>query len=190
MLDDMNTIKSLLKFWLPLAAAITLLCGVIYGVAQQAYRTGADDPQIQMAEDAARSLAAGEAVEDVLPSQPVDIAESLAPYLIIFDSNSQAVASNAVLHGKTPTVPQGVLEAARLNGQNKVTWQPEPGVRSATVVTPVDGGQKGYVLAGRSLREVEKRESSLTFQVGVGWAATLLATLVLALLANWLVKDP
>ena len=154
----MKTIRAILIYWLPLAAAITLLSGVIYGTVQQSYRTGADDPQIQMAEDTATKLEGGAALEEVIPQESVDIAVSLAPYLIIFDANKQPTAGNAVLHGELPTVPPGVLDVAKEKGQNRVTWQPEPGVRSATVVMPVDGGQKGYVLAGRSLREVEKRE--------------------------------
>lgn len=58
----------------------------------------------------------------------------------------------------------------------------EPGVRSAAVVVSVSGGQGGFVLAGRSLREVEKRVDQLTQQVGAAWLASMLVTLVLVLL--------
>jgi len=47
--------------WLPLAVATTLLCGLIYAVLEYDLRSGADDPQIQMAEDAATRLDAGTA---------------------------------------------------------------------------------------------------------------------------------
>jgi hypothetical protein len=34
----------------------------------------------------------------------------------------------------------GALDYARQNGQNRVTWQPEAGVRMATVVVPYNSG--------------------------------------------------
>ena len=42
----MNRIRSIVRAWLPLAVAITLLCGLIYVAIQQTYRSNADDPQI------------------------------------------------------------------------------------------------------------------------------------------------
>ena len=47
------------------------------------------------------------------------------------------------------------------------------------MITSVSGGQGGFVLAGRSLREVEIRENNLTNQVEIGWLVTILAALVL-----------
>ena len=55
----MSKLKNILRYWLPLAAVTTLLCGLIYLAVQQSLRWGANDPQIQMAEDAAAALAAG-----------------------------------------------------------------------------------------------------------------------------------
>ena len=80
----------MLKFWLPLAAVITLFCGLIYATVQQSYRMDANDPQIQMAEDTARALESGQPASSLVPSGKVDIAQSLAPYLIIYDTNGQA----------------------------------------------------------------------------------------------------
>ncbi len=178
----MKTIRHVLRSWLPLAAAITLLSGVIYGTVQQVFRANADDPQVQLAEDAARKLEAGADPASVLPAEQVDIALSLAPYLVIYDAQGNAIASNAVLHGQTPELPEGVLDFARANGGHRVTHQPEEGVRSATVIALVDGGDGGFVLAGRSLREVEAREARLTQQVGLGLAGSLIGTLVLIVL--------
>ncbi len=42
-------IGDILKYWIPLAAAITVVCGVIYVAVQQDIRMAANDPQIQMA---------------------------------------------------------------------------------------------------------------------------------------------
>jgi hypothetical protein len=45
--------KTILKYWLLIVIIVTGICGLIYGVVQQDIRQGANDPQIQMAEDAA-----------------------------------------------------------------------------------------------------------------------------------------
>jgi hypothetical protein len=177
----MKIIFNTLKFWLPLAAAVTLLSGMVYIAVQQELRISANDPQIQLAEDGARALAEQQPPDSIVPPGKVDIAQSLAPYLIVFDSQGSPVASNAVLHGVIPDIPKGVLDYTRTHGEDRVTFMPEAGVRSATVIVSVNGGQGGFVLAGRSLREVEKRIDQLTQQVGAIWLAAMLVTLVLVL---------
>ena len=119
---------------------------------------GANDPQIQMAEDAASALMPGANVESVVPSAKVEIADSLAPFLIVFDKSGKVLASSASFHGAVPAYPAGVLDYVPQKGQDRVTWQPEAGVRMATVVGPI---RNGFVMAGRSLTEVEKRESQV-----------------------------
>jgi hypothetical protein len=176
----MKSLGRTLIAWLPLAAAIALLCGLIYASVQQSYRMGANDPQIQMAEDAARALAGGQSAESLLPAAKVNMAVSLSPYLIIYDANGAVLASNATLHGQTPTIPTGVLDYTRQNGEDRVTFQPEAGVRSAVVVAAVDGGKGGFVLAGRSLREAEARTDNLFKIVAVGGIVSLLVTFFLA----------
>ncbi|MFN2195697.1 MAG: hypothetical protein ACK2UW_06195 [Anaerolineales bacterium] len=178
----MDYLWRVLKSWLPLATAATILCGLIYVSVQQSFRMAANDPQIRMAEDAARGLAAGQNAAELLTAGQVDLQYSLAPFLIIFDAAGRVVAANATLHNQVPVPPKGVLAYARTNGEDRVTWQPEPGVRSATVIVPIDGGVGGYVLAGRSLREVEARVGQLNLLVGAGWLAAVLATLFLVLL--------
>ncbi len=133
----------------------------------------ANDPQIQMAEDVANQLNSGMEPASLIPAAQVEISNSLAPFLMVFDDSGKVVASSARLHGETPTYPTGVLEYARQNGQDRVTWQPEAGVRMATVVVPATNG---FVMAGRSLREVEIRENQAQTLSGLAmlaiWAAT------------------
>jgi hypothetical protein len=171
----MNTFVRILKKWLPLAIATAGLCGLVYITIQQSLRMGANDPQIQMAEDGATALNGGVTVESILPASRVELASSLAPFVVVFDDAGKVLASSATLHGLVPAYPSGVLDYARQNGQNRVTWQPESGVRMATVVERYD---KGFVLAGRSLREVEKRESQAESLSGLALLATWVATLV------------
>jgi hypothetical protein len=61
---------------------------------------------------------------------------------------------------------------------NRVSWQPESGVRIAAVVVVYGGAQPGFVLAGRSLREIEKRESQIEQITGIVWLVTLAVSLV------------
>ncbi|MGD0610771.1 MAG: hypothetical protein ABSB41_04595 [Anaerolineales bacterium] len=154
----MSIFIRIFKKWLPLAFATAGLCALVYLSVQQSLRQGANDPQIQMVEDAAGNLKAGASLESVVPSTNVEIANSLAPFIMVFDNAGNVLASSATLHGAVPSFPTGVLDYTRQNGEDRVTWQPEAGVRMATVIV---GTGNGFVLAGRSLREVEVRESNV-----------------------------
>jgi hypothetical protein len=173
----MRIFFEIIKKWLPLAIATAGLCALVYLTVQQSLRMGANDPQIQMAEDAASSLNTGASVETVVPSTKVEIADSLAPFVIVFDNSGKVLASSATLHGVVPAYPAGVLDYVRQKGQDRVTWQPEAGVRIAAVVVAFGGAQPGFVLAGRSLREVEIRESQVEQITGIAWLVTLAVSL-------------
>jgi hypothetical protein len=67
-----------LKYWLPAAVAATVLAVLVAGAVQQNIRQAANDPQIQMAEDAATSLAGG-LQPAAAATGKVDMARSLAP---------------------------------------------------------------------------------------------------------------
>src|SRR5450759_5247636 len=71
--------------FLPLAVLATLLAGLVYGVAQQGLRSGANDPQLRLAEDAARALDAGGDPSAVVGQGMVDVAASLAPFVVVYD---------------------------------------------------------------------------------------------------------
>jgi hypothetical protein len=172
--------------WLPFAALITFTCLLSYLLVQQDLRMTANDPQIQIAEDVSQVLASGAATpqEIVPPGQVVNIATSLDPYLIVFDSTGAVLGSSAVLNGKVPAIPPGVFASVRQNGEDRFTWQPEPGVRSAVVVdsfpgsTPFGKAQGGsltagggFVLAGRSIREIEIREDNILHLTELAWIA-------------------
>ncbi len=116
-------VKEILKHWLLIAIVVTGLIGLVYVAVQQDLRQGANDPQIQMAEDTAAKLANGQSVQNVVPSEKVDIANSLAPYLIIFNANGIPIASSAQLDGQTPTIPSGVFDYVRQNGEDRFTWR-------------------------------------------------------------------
>lgn len=161
---------------MPIAVTTAGLCGLVYLTVQQSLRQGANDPQIQLAEDAASALNGGTSVDSVMPSSKVDIANSLAPFLLVYDDSGNIVASSATLNGSSPTFPAGILDYTRQKGEDRVTLQPERGVRVAAVVLHYNNG---FVLAGRSLREVEKRESQVEELSGIAMVAIWIATLVI-----------
>lgn len=173
---------SILKSWLPLAVAITLISLMVYVVAQQVYRQSGNDPQIQMAEDAARALGNGQSPEELLGAEKVDMTQSLAPYLIVFDQSGNPLVSGVELDGQIPVPPAGVFDFAKRNKQDWITWQPRPGIRHAAIIVYFDGKQIGFVLAARSMREVENRIGNLGLGMKLGWLFTLFCTLIAVVL--------
>lgn len=162
--------------WIPWAVGLALVFLAIYGVSQQVLRQSANDPQIQIAEDAAAAIGAAEPVTFFNSQTKIDIGKSLAPYLVIYDANDTVVASTALLNGAPLTVPKGVLQSALVFGEHRLTWQPQAGVRSAIVVVPVKGIFNGLVVAGRSLRETEKREDQIGIIALTAWFVSIIAT--------------
>ena len=146
---------------------ITIAFGTVYSVAQQILRMGANDPQIQLAEDRAASLNSGAAVQSLLMGK-VLINQSLASFVQVYDTKGYLIAGDAYLSGQQPTVPFGVLSAADGSAYSAVTWQPATGVRIAAVAVKASNY---YVVAGRNLVEVEKRQDKALLLSSLGWAA-------------------
>jgi hypothetical protein len=153
---------------------ISAFCLLVYVVVQQSYRQSADDPQIQMANDAAQALEMGKTIEEIIPAETIDIDRSLAPFYLFFNSDEQPVAGSGILNNSLQTLPDGVLDFAKEKGENRVTWQPQPEVRIAAVIVPY---QNGYVLAGRNMRQVEQREAQVSTFAGLTWILAMIGTL-------------
>jgi len=129
-----------------------------------------------MANDAADALNSGSSIESIVPQEEVLFAKSLAPFFLIFNSSEQPVAGSGILNNSLQTLPDGVLDYAKEHGENRVTWQPQSGVRIAVVVVPY---KDGFVLAGRNLREVEAREAQVSGFVVATWILALIATFIM-----------
>jgi hypothetical protein len=170
--------------WLSLGALATAVCLLVYVVAQQMWRQSANDPQIQMARDAGAALAAGKPADAVVPRETVDMERSLAPFLMVLDANGKVLAASGTLRGNVPGVPRGVLDYVRERGEERVTWQPVGGLRIASVVVSYAGSSQGFVLAGRSLDETQRRVAQFQTLVGLAWAATLVGLLVVVAAGN------
>jgi hypothetical protein len=175
-INNLNHRRILLK-WMPWAFSTVLLCGLVYAAVQQDLRQSANDPQIQIAEDGAARLRVTSAGTPIVPVGDVDIATSLSPYIIYFDDSGKPVSGNGVLDAKLPTLPAGVFAYTRTAREDRFTWQPRSGIRQAVVLVRIDGTHPGFVMSGRSLREVELRERALSNEIGIALLVILLGTL-------------
>jgi hypothetical protein len=175
--------------WLPFAVALTGAIGFAYAATQQNYRQSVNDPQIQMAEDAATTLAAEYVPAQVVPrgTTPIDIRKSLAPWITVYDANGTPLESDAVLDGAPPILPAGLFDtrtwqplksfSAPTGSETRVTWQPRTDVRQAVVLVSFAASHGiGYVAVGRSMRTVEERIAHLTETAAAAWGTSVLAT--------------
>ncbi len=165
--------------WCMCAIVTTLICGLVYAAVQQNYRQSANNPQIQTAEDVATSLK-GQQVPP-FTGQQIDMSQSLSTFILVYDATGTPITGTGQLNNTTPTLPAGVFQATKTKGEDRITWMPSPGLRFAMVVVPIPGNT-GYIAVGRSLREIEKRETSLEIMSALAWLITLLLT---ALLTWW-----
>ena len=166
---------------LPLFLVITLMSALIYVCIQQEIRSSANDPQVQIGEDTISKLSAGRNAQTLVSIDMIDIDKSLSPFTIIYDNSYNVIASSALLNNHTPALPIGVFHVIDKDGKAIFTWQPADSVRVAAVVTKYNSG---YVLTGRSLREVEKRESKILYYVFSGWLLTLALTFLTLIVLN------
>ena len=166
----------------------------LYAIPQHVLRSGLNDPQIQLAGDLAARLEKGELPAVAVPaSPPIDIARSLAPFVIVYDDQGRPVAGQAVLKGAVPSPPPGVFDFVRGHGEERLTWQPvlgdAGGVRIAAVLERVGGAHPGFVLAGRNMREGEARIHQVSVMAGLTWLG-MLGLIALGVLASAWRRNP
>ena len=87
-------------------AVITVISGTIYTSVQQAYRTGANDPQVQIARNINLKLQHGKSIENFF-TDTVDIAQSLSVFSSLYDPAGKLIRSSGYLRNKMPAVPEG-----------------------------------------------------------------------------------
>src|SRR5689334_10836553 len=106
-MEQQNVWQKTFFNWVPLGAAVVIMSGLVYGAVQQTYRQGANDPQIQVAEDVVTAINQGSASpESIVPPQPTaDMAGSLSTFLLIYNATGTPVGGSVALNGKIPTPP-------------------------------------------------------------------------------------
>ncbi len=159
-------------WWIATAVLITLAAVTVWLSYGLSLRSGGDREPLQLAASTAKKLTSGSRPDSVMPPL-VNIATARAPFVIVYDSEHHVLASSGRLDGGTPGLPAGVLAWVATHGQDRITWQPEPGNREATVVKPYGGPHPGFVLAARSLRHVSAEQRTLTWMIACIWLAAL-----------------
>ena len=172
---EKNMIKSWARSYLPLFIAMSLIFLAIVVTAQQIIRASANDPQIQLAEDYAQTYGQNPGLISASTSgNKIDISKSLDTFVGVFDDQGKQLSLNYTMVDQTVTPPTAVFDYAKKNGRDLLTWQPQTGTRIALVVEPFSGKKSGFVIVGRSMREIEKRSDNIQSELLLGWILSLI----------------
>lgn len=176
-------------YWFaPWFVAITLLSGLFFLLVQQSVRLGANEPLVEIAGELSERLSEKKGIPQEFPSKKIDMTRSLTTFFYVFDSSRNLIGTTASLNNGEATIPQGVLQIAKDKEENRVTWQPQRGVRNALVVKHFKGQSEGYVAVGKSLREVEQLEYTLQTLTAIGWITALFFTFITGIIVRNLSK--
>jgi hypothetical protein len=148
-------------------AAYALFAGglaTLYVVEQQEGRNAV--------EDAPRALlSTGEAAAAQAQPDRVDLTHNLGTVWVQYDADGAPVAGDGYLGGSLARVPRGVLETAKADGEDAVSWAPEPGLRFAIVAQPAGSG---VIVAGQSLLRTEQRADRTLIYIALALVAGLI----------------
>ena len=157
-----------------LGLILTILGGAAAITVQQMLRRGANQPQMEMADLYLSQISSGGKPSDFLSPKRIDMAQSLEPFVIVYDDAGKPENSTGYLDGVVPVPPPGVFDYLRAHGSDNFTWQPRPQVRIAAIAKRITGPHPGFLLVGRSLRSVEESEGVLRQMTFGGWFLLLL----------------
>ena len=172
--------------WIVGAFAVTVAIAAVYLGLQQLNRSAADDAGDRLASQVTSAGGGGGADGGgggAGAAAHVDLATSLAPFFVVYDRSGVPVSGTGYLDGRLARIPAGVVRTALAEGVDRVTWQPRPGLRFATVAQK-DGDR--VVVAGQSLRPAEDRIDRLGLMLVVGWIAAVFLLAVGAGAHLWL----
>ncbi|MFA7308773.1 MAG: hypothetical protein WC045_01745 [Patescibacteria group bacterium] len=160
--------KTILSFIL-----VSILCSGIYITGQQVLRRSANSPQEEIASQIAAQLAGDKKIDKFMPNTSVDIATSPDTFIMLYNDNQEMTISSTLLNGSAPRLPKDILNYAKDHTENKLTWEPVPGVRTALIVKRIEGKNPGYVAVGRSLTGTERNTLYLGLLMLTIWLVSL-----------------
>jgi hypothetical protein len=166
-----KTAKNILIFWVIITFLVTFTSLLVYVTAQQVLRLGANGMPAELAAKTSINLENSKSPLDAVPGEIIDISKSPGTFAMVFDKDKNLIASSAVMGIDEPAYPKGVLDHVDKNGEDRVTWQPQKGLRFATVA--IKAGDK-YIVAGRSLKETEKLINTVGNLVFYSWLASMI----------------
>lgn len=164
----MRLIKNIFIFWIVIMFLVTFTCLLTYLVTQQVIRLGANELPVQFATETSIKLEKGQSPDNSIPGETVDISKSLETFVMIFDKDKNLIATSAMMGSIEPVYPKGVLNYVDRIGEERVTWQPQVGLRFATVVIKTGDN---YIVAGHSLQEPERLIGIIGNLVFFAWLA-------------------
>jgi hypothetical protein len=183
---QMKTSKNILIFWVVVAFLVTFTSLLVYVTAQQVLRLGANEMPAELAAETSINLENSKSPLDAVPAEITDISKSPGTFAMVFDKDKNLIASSAVMGIDEPAYPREVLDYVDKNGEDRVTWQPQKGLRFATIA--VKAGDK-YIVAGRSLKETEKLIATIGKLVFYAWLACMIfSSAVLAIIYVFIKK--
>ena len=161
--------------WLRVVGVGTIILLTAYVLIQQSTRLAADDLPLATAQTISHELADGMAAQAAVPPVKTDLKTDSTVFATVVDSSYKVLASSGQLDGAVSLPPTGSFGGLPATGVNRFTWQPEPGVRIATVIVPFShGSTSGFVIAGQSLKQAESRIADYGWITLAGWLGIVL----------------
>lgn len=141
--------------WLLIVFLFGLSIMTSYVFVQQEGRSSMNMPLLQIAQTVEFDLHAGVEPSEILKGRQIDLSLNQGPFITLYSLEKKVLGSSQHLNGQTLTLPVGVLDNARRNGETRVTWQPTHGLRFASITDYLPNF--GYVSVSQSLKETEAR---------------------------------
>jgi hypothetical protein len=153
--------------WLVSLVVVSLLFGSVYVSLQQIGRMADEDVPAALA---LAQLSAPNP-QALSSDNPVDLAKGPGTFVNVYRNDGTPVAGSGTLSGGVPRLPQGVIESTVRTGQDRVTWQPQAGIRYAIVAR---AARDTVVVAGQNLQPSETRDTKVLLFLGLGWLGSVL----------------
>jgi hypothetical protein len=148
-------------------------------------RLSANEAPEQLAVATKLKLQSGKSLDSIIPTDKVNLSKSLDSFFMVFDTNKRLKASSGVMGDTEPPFPQSVLDNISQSHEDRITWQPQPGLRFATVALKYSNG---YIVAAHSLQETENVIGKITTLVFTLWFSCLIVSVILLLIILRFIK--
>ena len=171
------------------AATLPLICGTIAILfatiaSHQVIRMGVDSRLSVIAQDAGTELVSGALISPLVAGKIIQIKKSGSAFLSILDNDGKILGTNGSLEGVDLIPPKGVLEYTRAHTEERVTWEPQQGVRIATVLRYIAGETPMYVVAGVSLAEAQRQICLIRQLALLAWIFMCVVCIVISYILN------
>ena len=188
MKEKIEKIPFYIGVWIVLAAVSTALAGLGYVVTQQTIRMSANLDPLKATLQIKDILKQGVDPSRIIPPTQLELKDNYSVFAAVFDEKGNALSSSVMVDGKTPNLPAGLFENAKMKGENKFTWEPKSNLREAAVVVPYNAevtegtstkATSGFILSGQPLTEYEKNIEVIMRLAVAAWGFCLVLSFIL-----------